>query len=682
MLVSLSAGAAAIALDSEGGGSLSVHLDTGVVLHQAPPLSLVADGVTVDRFLSARVEATSEGAALVGEVAPGLVARLTVRPVGPSGCFEFALGLSNSGDRPIAITRADSLAVTALASLSDALAYTSRWGDEYQPIPFTVTEPRVIDVRSGRSALGHSPFLALSGPATLAVAPVWSGNWHISLDPGPDGIRVTAGLNPWKFEHILQPGRTFEAPEVLLALGGDLEEATLALTRAVGATLPRTAATEAIPLEWNHWWPYEDKDITEEIFLENARLATELGFVTSTLDAGWFGAPDPDTFWWDIRGDFASENRARFPGGIGHLGAETRKRGQKFGIWEEWEAVGLKAEIRRSRPDLMARRDDDPPEEPLDKEDPGFLGYICLGSEAGRAHLRGLIEDLVAKTGCEWIKLDFNLDPKAGCSAPGHDHGPGDGLYAHYRGLYQVLDEFRAAHPEVVVEACASGGLRIDAGLMRHLHCAFLSDPDWTPHHLQVVHGTSHLMPPAAMLHWPMSEWRGKHTNQTLSLRDPALTADQFDAILRSGFMHRFGLSWRLPDLPEHWRVRLKAHLDHYRTHVAPLVRDGDLRRLSGTPLRRGGGEPLPAFQLSSGDTHLLLGFALEPAAEGLCIRPQEGGFVLKPRALDPDRTYQLVSLAADGSTPVLGQKSGAAWMDEGLPRVFESSFAGLLTAV
>lgn len=54
--------------------------------------------------------------------------------------------------------------------------------------------------------------------------------------------------------------------------------------------------------------------------------------------------------------------------------------------------------------------------------------------------------------------------------------------------------------------------------------------------------------------------------------------------------MHRFGLSWRLPDLPEHWRVQLKAHLDHYRTHVGqPLVRNGDLRRLSGTPLRRGG---------------------------------------------------------------------------------------------
>lgn len=220
---------------------------------------------------------------------------------------------------------------------------------------------------------------------------------------------------------------------MLVAVGTDLEEAAVALTRAVGATLPRWGASEAIPLEWNHWWPYEDKDITEAIFLENASVATELGFEVSTLDAGWFGAADADTFWWDIRGDFSEENLARFPHGIAGSADEVRKRGQKFGIWMEIEAVGLKAKVRIERSEIMARRDDDPPETPLDPDDPGFLGYVCLGSEAGRAHVRQLLETLVAKTRCEWIKIDFNLDPKAGRSCIDHNHGAGDGLYAHYR---------------------------------------------------------------------------------------------------------------------------------------------------------------------------------------------------------------------------------------------------------
>ncbi len=214
-------------------------------------------------------------------------------------------------------------------------------------------------------------------------------------------------------------------------------------------------------------------------------------------------------------------------------------------------------------------------------------------------------------TRCEWIKIDFNLDPKAGCSCTDHGHGRGRmRLYAHYRGLYALYDEFRAAHPEVIVEACASGGLRVDAGLLRHVHCAFLSDPDWTPHHLATVHGNSYLLPPAAMLHWPMSEWRTGNRNQTLSLRDPALTEAQFDTILRAAFMHRFGLSWRLPDLPEKWRARLRAHLSLYAGEVVPFVRNGDLYRLTAAPSRSGNGELRPAFQIALGDRHLLLGFA------------------------------------------------------------------------
>ena len=40
--------------------------------------------------------------------------------------------------------------------------------------------------------------------------------------------------------------------------------------------------------------------------------------------------------------------------------------------------------------------------------------------------------------------------------------GKGDGLYAHYLGYYQLLDEIHRKYPDVVIENCASGGLRMD----------------------------------------------------------------------------------------------------------------------------------------------------------------------------------------------------------------------------
>jgi alpha-galactosidase len=678
MTSQFSAAKATPGFDPADGGRLRLSFNGRDLLVPAPALNLVIDGRPVFGWQNPKLTG-GRGLDITGAVTGDVEATLSISQVADRDAFEFALTLRNTGKAPARISTADAFAGTLAAGTWQGLSFTSKWGGEFEPEHFGLDAPREIEIRSGRSSLGQSPWLGATGElGAVVVAPVWSGNWHIGIAPGADGVRLNAGLSPWKFWHDLQPGKSFEAPSVLVAVGADLEAAAVALTRAVGARLPRSAASEAIPLEWNHWWPYEDKDITEAIFLENAEIATELGFEVSTLDAGWFGAADADTFWWDIRGDFSDENLARFPHGISGLADAVRQRGQRFGIWMEVEAVGLKARVRTERADIMARRDDDPPEAPLDAEDPGFLGYVCLGSEAGRAHARQLLETLVQKTRCEWIKIDFNLDPKAGCSCIDHDHGAGDGLYAHYRGLYALYDEFRAAHPEVIVEACASGGLRVDAGLLRHVHCAFLSDPDWVPHHLVTVHGNSYLLPPAAMLHWPMSEWRGKNPHQTLSLRDPALTEDMFDTIIRGAFMHRFGLSWRLPDLPQKWRERLKAHLRIYARDVVPFVRNGDMYRLTPPPSREGGGEAQPRFQLTHGDRHLLLGFSLGPHAENLGIRPADGGYTIRPRNLEPSRRYRLQELSPEGEVPSL-VRTGSEWMAQGLPTIVTSSYAGIL---
>jgi alpha-galactosidase len=672
------AGAPVVSFDPRDGGRWSLSVAEKPILAPARLFRVVADGVDVNRWLSASTDKTIPGESLKvsGPVAGIADLQATVEIVrrAKAATWECRLVLTNSGTKSIELTRADAF-VGTLAGPWRGLAFASKWGEEWQPETFAVTGNREVEVRSGRSSMGYHPWLGLENGADRAVivAPVWSGNWHIGFEQSSSGeSSVMAGISPWKFAHTLNPGAVFEAPSVLIAIGTDLNEASVELTRAVAAALPRSAASEALPVEWNPWWPYEDKDINEDVFLANVDVGSKLGIEVSTLDAGWFGESDATTAWWDIRGDFAQENRARFPHGIAWLAEETRRRGHKFGIWMELEAVGLKANIRREQPGLLARRDDDPPPEPLDAADPGFLGYICLGSKAGRAHSERALEMLVAKTRCEWLKLDFNLDPKAGCSRTDHDHGPGDGLYAHYRGLYALLDVFRAAHPEIIVEACSAGGLRADAAIMRHVHCVYLSDLDYTRQHLQVVHGTSRLLPPAAMLHWAMSEFRWKHPQQTLDLRDPSLTEAAFDAMIRAAFMHRFGVSWRLPDLPDRWRERFARHVELYKREVRPFVRNGDLRRLTETPRRDGTGEQQPAFQISVGDRHLLLGVALAPATDGLLIRPV---------ALHPDRQYRWRNLDFN-AVDEASSRTGGVWMREGLPLVRQPSFIGVLELI
>ena len=135
------------------------------------------------------------------------------------------------------------------------------------------------------------------------------------------------------------------------------------------------------------------------------------------------------------------------------------------------------------------------------------------------------LDRLITEYDVDWIKLDFNLDPGAGCDRTDHGHGAGDGLYEHYLGYYRTLERIRQHHPHVVLEACASGGLRIDLGLLRQTHMTFLSDPDWPEHDLQLFWGASTMLAPEVCLHWGWCEWaENKNPHQTFDPCDPNLT--------------------------------------------------------------------------------------------------------------------------------------------------------------
>lgn len=528
--------------------------------------------------------------------------------------WEFTLQLHSRGSVELACPDA----LRARLDLDDAspwraLWFTSSWGAEFTPVEAPLELPLSLGVTSGRSSHGMHPWLALTRPgAAVVVSPAWSGNWHISIDAR--GL-VTAGIAPDGFRTTVTPDAPVTAPSVFVAIGSDLDEAAAALSRAVARdVIPPSPADQGSPVEWNHWWPYEDTDITADVFRANAVVAADLGIETVTLDAGWFGRMDAASDWQNERGDWDRVNTVRFPDGLPALADSVRALGVDFGIWLEPEAIGAGAWIRRERPEIVATRTTPSTASPsitvsLDPDDRSFLGYVCLGSPAGRSFVLETVSRVLSETGARWLKLDFNVDPGAGCDRTDHGHCSHDGLYRHYLGLYAVLDEIRERHPLVILEACSSGGLRIDLGLAAHVHCTFLSDPDWTEHHQQVLWGASLMLPPTAMLHWSWSQWRGHNPNQEKDW--DALTRSAFAAMLRPAMVQRFGVSLRLEDLRPELRDCLRDHVRLYREEIAPLVRHGELRRLTPQPLRDGKGERVPVFQLSHDDRHAIVGSVL-----------------------------------------------------------------------
>ncbi len=548
-----------------------------------------------------------------------------------SALLEQWVVVRNAGAQPITIDRLDSFALHVPHGDYELLSFSSGWGSEFEGRRRKLDGAVLLQTHSGRSSNEMHPFFMLSrGDEMLSVSLAWSGNWAMRLQPDETGYALSGGLNDWEFGCELAPGGEIEAPHAIVVIArGDLNAIAQQYHR-IGRQhwYPRNDISGRPPLEWNHWWSYRDRAIDEATFRANVQTASRLGFELCTLDAGWFGPDDKDASWTEYRGDWDRVNRARFPSGIRSVCDHAHDHGMLFGLWCEIEGLGPQAELGKSHPEFAATRDGNP------------LGYVCFGCLDVQEWGLRTLDRLVIEHGCDWIKLDFNVDPGAGCNRTDHGHGPGDGLYAHYRGYYAMLERFRSRHPAITLENCSSGGLRLDLGIMRQTHVTFLSDPDWPEHNLQVFWGATLMLAPEVCLHWGPSEWIAPHPHQTFDPHDPSLTQKCVDFHIRTALLGAAGVSLRLPELPPWVADRIAFHAHLYKERIRPFVCNGVLYRLTDQPRRDGSGDRWCAFQYSLAGEHLLFVFRL-PGAE-----PDR---TLLLRDLDPAGQYRLTIVDDDG---------------------------------
>jgi alpha-galactosidase len=568
--------------------------------------------------------------------ASGLAVRWHVVTYGEAGVLEQWVSLENKGVAPISVDRVDSVSLDLPGADYDLLSFTSAWGAEFEEVRERLGGARRLETLKGRSSQGQHPWFALVGEngALLSGSAMWSGNWVFRFEPLPSGHwRLSGGLHDQGFQKFLDPQEVMESPHVALALGRDADLNTVSTGMArVGRRYwyPRNPLSDLLAVEWNHWWSYIDRYIDQDRFDANAEAAAGLGMEVCTLDAGWFGPPEAGTHWYDYRGDWDQVNSTRFPSGIRALSDRVHDRGMRFGLWCEIEALGERARLGTTRPDFPALREGK------------RLGYVCFGNPAVQEWALETLSRLIEDYRCDWVKLDFNVDPGLGCDRTDHGHGPGDGLFEHYRGYYRMLEQVRRRHPEVLLENCSSGGLRIDLGILSQTHSTFLSDPDWPEHDLQLFWGATTMLAPDRCLHWGWGEWvESKHPNQTFDPRDPNLEPEQLDYYTRISMLGGFGFSQKLPELPAWVAERYRHHVRTYKDLVRRFVREADLYRLTEQPKRHGRGDRWAGFQyrMPDGVENLVFAFRLQGG------EPERA---LRLRCLEAERAYTVRWITAD----------------------------------
>lgn len=206
--------------------------------------------------------------------------------------------------------------------------------------------------------------------------------------------------------------------------------------------------------------------------IEMADRAAALGAERFVLDDGWFGRRDDDT---TSLGDWVVDRR-KWPNGLHPLIAHVHSLGMSFGLWFEPEMVNPDSDLMRAHPDWRLG--------PADQVKGRNQMVLDLGRAEVRDHLFNVISALLDEYPIDYIKWDHNrLLPVVDA--------------AQTRGAYDLFTRLRATHPGVEIESCASGGGRIDTGILALTQRVWLSDSNDALERLRMQHDAALFLPSA-----------------------------------------------------------------------------------------------------------------------------------------------------------------------------------------
>lgn len=300
-----------------------------------------------------------------------------------------------------------------------------------------------------------------------------NGSWYWETSDVPGGsLYLQAGgpnANQHHFWKVLQPGDSFESvPVAVGVMNNGFDSAIQTLTSYRRRIRRPNKDNETLPIIFNDYMNCLMGNPSEERLLPLIDAAADAGCEYFVIDAGWYtDRVGGDDDWWSSIGIW-EESKRRFPNGLKFVIDRIRSRGMTPGLWVELEGIGPDCELAEKLPEswffqIRGKRVKEHNRYQLD----------FRNSEV-RAFARATIDRLVRDYGLGYFKIDYNIN--AGIGTDYACDSPGDGLLGHNRALLQWLDDIFADYPNLVIENCASGGMRMDYAMLQRLSVQSMSD--------------------------------------------------------------------------------------------------------------------------------------------------------------------------------------------------------------
>ena len=277
------------------------------------------------------------------------------------------------------------------------------------------------------------------------------------------------------FSKLLRPGEHFvSVPACIGAAQGSVSEAVDELTRYRRMIRRPNRDNENLPVIFNDYMNCLFGNPTWENEPPLIQAAAEAGCEYYVIDAGWYAPGE----WWDGVGEW-KESRERFPDGIRSVTDQIRSHGMIPGLWLELEVMGIHCPLIDQVPkEWFFMRHGKP------VYDRSRVQLDFRNPEV-RAFADGIIDRLVHEYGAGYIKMDYNIEPGIGTDL--NADSPGEGMLAHQRAYLAWLDSIFERYPELVVENCSSGGMRMDYAMLSRYSIQSTSDQENYVHYSTIA---------------------------------------------------------------------------------------------------------------------------------------------------------------------------------------------------
>ena len=538
------------------------------------------------------------------------------------------------------------------------------WGAESQiteePLKAGVFE--VHDMNGAKNAVINRPNIMVSldgkpreneGRVVGAVL-CWSGNFRMTIDTqGKRVHRLVAGINEAHSQYELKKGETFTTPELAFAYSnegmGGVSRSYHRWARLNNKVHNGQQLRKILLNSWEGVYLNVSQDGMEKMMDGVKSLGGEL-FV---MDDGWFGDKYQRSVDDCALGDWVTDTR-KLPKGVPALEKAAADRGLKWGIWIEPEMTNTKSELYEKHPDWIVCH---PTRTPITGRG-GTQLILDMSNPKVQDFVFGVVDNIMKETpNTYYIKWDANFEihnfGSHYLSADNQSH-----LYVDYHlGLKKTLERIRAKYPDLVIQCCASGGGRVNYGLMPYFEEFWVSDNTDAQQRLFIQWGTSMFFPSCAMAQH-VSASPNHQTGRVIPLKF------RFDVAMTG----RLGMEMKPSDLNEKETEFARKAVQTYKD-IRPIIQQGNLYRI------------LSPYDKTGFCSEM---FITDDKSEAVFFVYKFEQYVdlFRPRfhfaGLDPNATYELTELNRQGGADHWEGKriTGTFLMKQGIEIALNGQFA------